>query len=50
MLTLLQRAEKLGLPEHDISILETGRSTLEMTLKERIAEALQKPAFELFDC
>jgi transcriptional regulator with XRE-family HTH domain len=49
-LTQLQLGEKLGMPEHDISRLETGRSVPDGRTKERIAAVLQKPAFELFDC
>ena len=48
-LTQLQLAEKLGLEEHDLSRLETGRTQADADLKRRIAEVLQKPAFELFD-
>ena len=49
-LTQLQLAEKLGVPEHDISRLGTGRAEARADLKERIALVLQKPAIELFDC
>ena len=49
-LTQLQLGEKLGMPEHDISRLETGRTQANPDLRERIAAVLQKPAFELFDC
>ena len=49
-LTQLQLAEKIGVAEHDLSRLETGRSEAKPDLKERIAAVLQKPAFELFDC
>ncbi len=48
-LTLLQLAEKVGLEEHDVSRLETGRLQADRELKERIAAVLQKPAFELFE-
>ena len=48
-LTQLQLAEKLGMPEHDISRLETGRTQVSPELKERIAAVLEKPTFELFD-
>jgi len=48
-LTQLQLAEKVGLEEHDISRLETGRTEPDLELKELIASVLQKPAFELFD-
>lgn len=48
-LTQLQLAEKVGLQEHDVSRLETGRTKADREVKQRIAEALQKPAFELFD-
>jgi transcriptional regulator with XRE-family HTH domain len=49
-LTQLQLGDKLGMPEHEISRLETGRTQANPALKERIAAVLQKPAFELFDC
>ena len=49
-LTQLQLAEKLGMAEHDISRLETGRAQALPDLKARIAAVLQKPTFELFDC
>ena len=48
-MTQLQLAEKVGMQEHDISRLETGRSQAEPELKRRLAEVLGKPAFELFD-
>jgi transcriptional regulator with XRE-family HTH domain len=38
-LTQLQLAEKIGLQEHDVSRLETGRSVADGTTKERIIEA-----------
>jgi transcriptional regulator with XRE-family HTH domain len=47
--TQLQLAEKVGLQEHDVSRLETGRTEADAELKQRIAEALGKPTFELFD-
>jgi transcriptional regulator with XRE-family HTH domain len=49
-LTQLQLAEKIGLQEHDVSRLETGRSVPDGPTKERIAQVLQKRAFEIFDC
>jgi transcriptional regulator with XRE-family HTH domain len=49
-LTQLQLAEKIGMAEHDVSRLETGRLQAKPDMKERIAAALQRPAFELFDC
>ena len=48
--TQLQLAEKVGTREIEISRIETGRAGADSTLKQRIAEVLQKPAFELFDC
>ena len=48
-LTQLQLAEMVGLQEHDVSRLETGRLQADPELKQRIADVLQKPAFELFD-
>ncbi len=48
-LTQLQLAEKVGTREIEISRIETGRARPDAELKRRIAEILQKPAFELFD-
>ena len=48
-LTQLQLAERLGMVEHEISRLETGRTQAKRDCKERIAAVLQKPVFELFD-
>lgn len=48
--TQFQLADKVGRKEIDISRLETGRARLDADLKRRIAEVLQKPVFELFDC
>ena len=48
-LTQLQLADKVGMVEHDVSRLETGRSEPDGPTKERIGAVLQKPAFELFD-
>jgi transcriptional regulator with XRE-family HTH domain len=48
-LTQLELAERVGLQEHDMSRLETGRMRADPQLKERIAVMLGKPAFELFD-
>jgi transcriptional regulator with XRE-family HTH domain len=49
-LTQLQLAEKIGMTEHDVSRLETGRVQARRAIKERVAAVLEKPAFELFDC
>ncbi len=49
-LTQLQLADKVGAKEIDISRMETGRARPDADTKRRIAEILQKPAFELFDC
>ena len=49
-LTQLQLAEKVGTKEIGISRIETGRSTPDVEMKRRIADVLQKPAFELFEC
>lgn len=49
-LTQLQLAERVGLKEIEVSRLETGRAHPDAEVKRRIAEVLQKPAFELFDC
>ena len=48
-LTQLQLADRIGLQEHDVSRLETGRAQADTQLKRRIAEVLQKPTYELFD-
>jgi DNA-binding XRE family transcriptional regulator len=49
-LTQLQLAGLVGVKEIEISRIETGRAQPEATLKQRIAEVLRKPTFELFDC
>ena len=49
-LTQLQLADRVGRKEIEISRIETGRATAPADLKRRIADVLQKPAFELFDC
>ncbi len=49
-LTQLQLAEQIGSKEINISRLETGRANPDAPMKRRIAEVLQKPAIELFDC
>ena len=49
-LTQLQLADRVGTREIEISRIETGRVTAPGELKRRIADVLQKPAFELFDC
>ena len=49
-LTQLQLAGQVGLKEIEISRIETGRAQPEGVLRQRIAEALCKPTFELFDC
>ena len=49
-MTQLQLAERLGWKEIEISRLETGRAQADAAQKARIAEVLQKPTFELFDC
>lgn len=48
-LTQLQLAGKVGTREIEISRIETGRIKPTADLKQRIAEVLQKPTFELFD-
>jgi len=48
-LTQLQLAEKVGTREIEISRIETGRACPEAELKQRIADALQKSTFEIFD-
>ena len=47
--TQLQLAEMVGCKEIEISRFETGRTCPDPDTKRRIAEALQKPAFEIFD-
>jgi transcriptional regulator with XRE-family HTH domain len=49
-LTQYQLAERIGTREIEISRIETGRARPDAERKRRIAEVLQKPAFELFDC
>lgn len=48
-LTQLQLAERIGKKEIEVSRFETGRAQPDADAKRRIADALQKPAFELFD-
>lgn len=48
-LTQLQLAEKVGTREIQISRVETGRARPNAEQRQRIAEVLQRPAFELFD-
>ena len=48
-LTQRQLAEQVGLKELDISRFETGRANPDPDTKRRIAQALQKPTFEIFD-
>ena len=48
-LTQLQLAQRVGKKEIDISRIETGRARPEPLTRTRIAEVLQKSAFELFD-
>jgi len=48
--TQLQLAAKVGRKEIEISRYETGRACPDPDTKMRIAEALQKPTFEIFDC
>lgn len=49
-LTQLQLAEKVGRKEMDISRYETGRARPDQDTKRRIANVLQKPPYEIFDC
>lgn len=49
-LTQLKLADLIGLKEIDISRFETGRARPDADTKRRISDALQKPAFEIFDC
>ena len=48
-MTQLQLADKIGKKEIEVSRFETGRAEPDAEVKRRIAEVLQKPAFELFD-
>jgi transcriptional regulator with XRE-family HTH domain len=48
-LTQLQLAERVGLKEIEVSRIETGRSVPDAPIKQRIADALGKPTFELFN-
>lgn len=49
-LTQRQLAEKVGTREIEISRMETGRTQPDAEMKRRIADVLQKPAYEIFDC
>jgi DNA-binding XRE family transcriptional regulator len=48
---LTQRAlgERVGLPEHRITLLETGRAVPDADLKSKLAAVLGRPSYELFD-
>ena len=48
-LTQLELAEKAGTKEIEVSRFETGRAQPDARVKQRIAEVLQKPVFELFE-
>ncbi len=48
-MTQLQLAARAGVKEIDISRYETGRAAPSADVKRRVAEILQKPAYELFD-
>lgn len=48
-LTQLHLAERIGKKEIEVSRFETGRAQPDAEMKRRIAEVLQRPAFELFD-
>ncbi len=48
-LTQLALADRIGKREIEISRYETGRAQPDAETKARIADALGKPAFELFD-
>jgi transcriptional regulator with XRE-family HTH domain len=49
-ITQRQLAEMVGTREIEISRIETGRVAPKPEMKRRIADVLQKPAFEIFDC
>jgi len=49
-MTQLQLAEIIGRKEIEISRYETGRARPDPDTKRRIAEVLQKPTYEIFDC
>jgi DNA-binding XRE family transcriptional regulator len=48
-ITQRQLAELVGTREIEISRIETGRVCPGADMKRRIAEALGKPSFEIFD-
>ena len=49
-MTQLQLAQKVGRKEIDVSRYETGRTRPDPDTKRRIAEVLQKPTYEIFEC
>lgn len=49
-MTQLELAERIGRKEIEVSRFETGRAIPDPATKRRIAEVLQKPTYELFDC
>ena len=48
-LTQLQLARLIGRHEPEVSRYETGRSVPDSDIKQRIADVLGKPVYELFD-
>jgi len=48
-LTQLKLAELVGVKEIEISRYETGRCLPTGAVRQRIADTLQKPTFELFE-
>ena len=48
-ITQRQLAELVGTREIEISRIETGRVAPDAQIKQRIANVLQKPTFELFN-
>jgi len=49
-MTQLQLADAIGLKEIDVSRIETGRAWPDLQMKQLIADVLQKPTYELFEC
>jgi len=49
-LTQRELARLVGSREIEISRIEKGRVRPDRDVKRRIAEALGRPAFEIFDC
>jgi len=46
--TQRELGELVGLPEYQVTRIETGRTVPDTEMKTKLAAALKKPSFELF--